>query len=55
MSIQETLTAENVFLNSQLRKIKIKCNELEDHIKVLQEANQDLKFQLTQLHDKEKK
>jgi SMC interacting uncharacterized protein involved in chromosome segregation len=55
MTIEETLTSENVFLNSQLRKLKAKCNELEDQVKVLQEANQDLKYQLTQLHDKEKK
>jgi len=55
MTTEEMLTSENVFLNSQLRKLKAKCNELEDQVKVLQETNQDLKYQLTQLHNKEKK
>jgi len=48
--IIKTLTAERTFLESQNHKLAIIIRQQEEQIMDLREANQDLKFQLTELH-----
>jgi len=47
------LIAEKVFLTAQLRKLNGIIHNQEEQIADLRTANQDLKYQLTLLHDKE--
>jgi hypothetical protein len=52
--IIKTLMAERTFLESQLRKLAGIIHSQEEQIAELRMANQDLKFQLIQEHDKRK-
>jgi len=51
--MNEILKAEKVFLTAQLRKLAGIIHNQEEQIADLRTANQDLKYQLTLLHDKE--
>jgi hypothetical protein len=50
--IVKILTAEKVFLESQLRKLTSIIHNQEEQIADLRMANQDLKFQLIQKEEK---
>jgi hypothetical protein len=50
----KTLMAERTFLESQMRKLAGIIHNQEQEINDLRSVNQDLKYQLTVLHDKEK-
>jgi hypothetical protein len=51
--VVKTVLAEKAFLESQLRKLAGIIHNQEEQIADLRMANQDLKYQLTLLHDKE--
>ena len=53
--IIKTLTAERTFLESQMRKLAGIIHSQEQEINDLRSTNQDLKYQLTTLHDGNKK
>jgi hypothetical protein len=53
--IIKTLMAERTFLESQMRKLAGIIRVQEEDIADLRLVNQDLKHQLTALHDKDKK
>ena len=49
----EILKAEKVFLTAQLRKLNGIIHTQEEELNDLRSVNQDLKYQLTLLHDRE--
>jgi hypothetical protein len=52
--IIKTLMAERTFLESQMRKLAGIIHNQEQEINDLRSVNQDLKYQLTTLHDRDK-